>query len=607
MNGLDNWGGAGGRRGTTGWHRLGARAVGRGTARGALGIAALVVLLVGAGCAPNELGLAAGTSPGTVTARRGSIAQTVMATGAVVAANQSRLSFRVAGKIKTIEVQQGDTVAAGRVLATLEADDLAAAVQQAEAQAQAARAAVAVADAAVRMAEAKVGQVTGSARPELVAQAQAQAQAARHKLDEMLNPRQEAVAQAQAQLDVARQKLANLLASPREEAVRQAQADYDAARANLSQLISGPTAQQVMAQKQAVEAAKGALYVAQTGRDADVARGKLTPDQGVAQVALAQAALNKAQADFTTLVTPPTAQQVQNAQAAVQKAKAALDLARAPYTPEDVKQAQDAVAHAEQAVALAQKPYTPEQLKQAQDAVAQADAAVAAARKPFTDADVSAAQAAADQARAQADQARANVATADAAVVAARAQLANASLVAPVAGKVLLINNQVGENVTTTSAPIVLGAGDLVINGSIGEANVGKVRTGQDVDVAFDAYPGRVFKGTVKDVAPLALPTQTIVSYLATVAIGEGAQELRPGLTANLKIYVVRRDDAVLVPNVAIQSYRGKDIVMLFPPGARDPQPQEVETGIQDRENTEVVSGLQDGERLAIIGVRRGP
>ena len=88
----------------------------------------------------------------------------VVASGEVVPAQEAQLSFTVVGRVETVMVAEGDAVAAGEVLATLETTLLEAQVAQAQA--------------AVAAAQAQLPVVRAGPRPGQVAGAEAQLAAA---------------------------------------------------------------------------------------------------------------------------------------------------------------------------------------------------------------------------------------------------------------------------------------------------------------------------------------------------------------------------------------------------------------------------------------------
>lgn len=520
------------------------------------------------------------TVPGTATVKKGNLSQTVGASGVSVAATQSKLSFQVAGKISAVNVAAGDTVTPGQVLARLDRTALQDSVQQAQA--------------ALALAQAKVDQLQQSAKPATIAQAQAAQDAASQKLSQMLaGGRPEQVAQAQAQVDAANQKLQQVTATD-QQLIAQAQANLQAGQAKLQALKNGPRPEQVAVLQQQVAIAKNNLYTAQITRDAlcaGVNFGQSAPTGTPANCAGGQAAVNAAQTgvdqatDQLRLATAaPTSTDLQQAQAAVDQAQAQLAIAQS-NAPKDTQQAQAALTQAQQALALAKQPYTAQEIQQQRDLVAEAQAGAQLAVTPYTDADLAAVQAGVEQA--------------DAALAQARHNLDNADLKAPAGGKVLQVNNAVGEQVTPASIPVVLGIGDILVNASLPQSSVAQVKVGDEAEVTFDSLPGKVYPGKVTDLPPVGTSSQNLVSYVATVKLDKPDGDIRAGMNASITIYTLRRDGVLLVPNLAVQSYQGQTIVQLVKSDGTLQQVP-VETGASDAQNTEIVSGLTQGQTVAL-------
>jgi HlyD family secretion protein len=537
---------------------------------------AAVLLLAGCGTPAN---------PTVASVTRGDLVQTVHAAGTVVTATQAKLGFKVGGRIAAINVAVGDRVTQGQVLAELDASDATAALHQAQAARDAA-------NAAVTTAQTKVDQLVASAKPENIAQANAASNIARQKLQDMLaGGRPEQVAQAQADLDAAQQKLKLLESGARPEQIQQAQAGLAQTQAKLQALRNGPRPEQIAVLQKQIDTAKNALYAIQGARDSSCRSEGPSCTVGQAQVNTAQTALDTAQKQFELAIAPPTDTDMQQAQAAVDQAHAQLNLLRA-NAPEDVQAARDSVDRADQTLAIARSPYTPAQIAQAREAITQADAAAQLAAHPYTDADLAAAQAAVDQARAQAAQS-------NAAMEAANLNLAGTQLAAPAAGQVLQVNNAVGEVVAAGSGFIVVGAGGLVVNVGLPETSFARVKTGQAAEVTLDATAGKTYSGKVADLPLAGTPTQNIVSYVATITLDQVDDGVHPGANAGVTIYTLRKNGVLLVPNLAVQSYQGKPIVMAVDSDGQT-KPAEVEFGLADAVHTEVVSGLKEGQSVLV-------
>ncbi|MBI2202881.1 MAG: efflux RND transporter periplasmic adaptor subunit [Candidatus Rokubacteria bacterium] len=144
------------------------------------------------------------------------------------------------------------------------------------------------------------------------------------------------------------------------------------------------------------------------------------------------------------------------------------------------------------------------------------------------------------------DAARAQVAEARATVELARARLAEARLVAPIAGVVLRKNVERGETVTPgTSIVTLLDPNDLWLRAFVPETDVGRIRVGQPAAVTVDAFPERAFPGAISEIASEAEFTPRNVQtkkervnlvFRVKIALPNRDGVLKPGLPADAVI-----------------------------------------------------------------------
>ena len=154
---------------------------------------------------------------------------------------------------------------------------------------------------------------------------------------------------------------------------------------------------------------------------------------------------------------------------------------------------------------------------------------------------------------------------------------------------------ELGEAVATGQPLFTVGNTDhLLLEVKIDEADVGRVRLGQEVLVDLYAFSDRKVTGKVADLFPDA--DRDTKTFLGKIELGAPPQGLRSGMSAEVNIITDRHDDVVLVPAGAVAS--GKLFV------AEDGRAHEraVRVGLRDPHNVEIVSGLKAGERVVIVG-----
>jgi HlyD family secretion protein len=227
-----------------------------------------------------------------------------------------------------------------------------------------------------------------------------------------------------------------------------------------------------------------------------------------------------------------------------------------------------------------------------------------------------------EQARADFTLQRAEVRQAEALLEEARVNLGYTDIVSPVDGVVVSRNIDVGQTVAASfQTPVLfLIAEDLTkmqVNANVSESDIGAVREGQATTFNVDAYPDRMFSGTVVQVRNAPLNVQNVITYDVVIAADNADLALRPGMTANVEIVTGRRDHALRVPTAALRFRPPADEIdaaVAAPAngGARvwrladgRPSPITVEVGLADESYTEVLSSqLTEGDRVIVATAR---
>jgi HlyD family secretion protein len=364
-----------------------------------------------------------------------------------------------------------------------------------------------------------------------------------------------------------------------------------------------------------------------------------------------EAKVNQAKADLESARAS-----VLNQRAAVVKAGADVATARANVVKADVA-VKDAQIKTNARVRLFQNGgISQEELDTAKATQDSAQAQLEAAQ-----ASLRASQAALDVARAMLAAAEATVLQKQAALAQAQVDLDNSEIRAPVDGVVVARNVDVGQTVAASlQAPtLFLIAQDLTkmqVDTNADEADVGRVALDQEATFTVDSFPGQTFRGRVVQIRQAAQVLQNVVTYDCVVAVGNPELKLMPGMTANVKILVARRENTLLVPNAAFRvrldgaapagssgPQGGSPAGQRGPQGStggrpagspgmspgRDPDPgargaaeggqqrvwvlqdgkpveRMVRSGLSDGQKTEVLEGLKEGEAV-IIAMGTGP
>lgn len=202
-------------------------------------------------------------------------------------------------------------------------------------------------------------------------------------------------------------------------------------------------------------------------------------------------------------------------------------------------------------------------------------------------------------ARSDFDAAKATFDVDQARLASARARLDKMVIRAPFGGVVGLRQVSPGDFVGVGQALVnVVRLDPMQVDFRLPEVQLGRVAPGQAVKLTVDAFPGRVFEGTVSAIDPQIDAGGRSALVRARVANGDGV--LRPGLFARVEVVLARRAQALMVPEQAIWPLGDKRHVFRVEDGVA--RLVEVRTGQRLPGLVEIVSGLSAGDVVVTAG-----
>ncbi len=214
--------------------------------------------------------------------------------------------------------------------------------------------------------------------------------------------------------------------------------------------------------------------------------------------------------------------------------------------------------------------------------------------------DVELAQANFLQAKAELDAAKAEVSAAKASLENNLTNLRYSKITSPVNGVVISRAVDVGQTVaasfnTPTLFEVAQDLTKMQIETSVSEADIGKIKVGQEADYTLDGYQDRVFKGKVSQVRLASTTTNNVVTYSVIVAIDNEEGLVIPGMSANVSIIVGSVKDVLCVDNKAFKfspvdntkKYETQGIWIL---DNKEPKRVEVELGLSDDNKTQIIT-----------------
>jgi HlyD family secretion protein len=142
----------------------------------------------------------------------------------------------------------------------------------------------------------------------------------------------------------------------------------------------------------------------------------------------------------------------------------------------------------------------------------------------------------------------------------AKLDLSRTTIVAPEDGIVLDRRVEKGRTVNSSQSSLALytlvnDLTKLQVSADVSEADIGNAKEGQVVEFTVDAFPNRVFVGSVRQVRTAPKTANSVVSYSCIIDVPNDDLSLRVGMTANLAIIIATRPVTTLVvPNAALRT-----------------------------------------------------
>ena len=175
---------------------------------------------------------------------------------------------------------------------------------------------------------------------------------------------------------------------------------------------------------------------------------------------------------------------------------------------------------------------------------------------------------------------------------------ANTNIRATVSGTILEIPVKLGDQVIAannfnegTSVAIIADLNEMIFEGQVDEAEVGRLELGQSLKVNMAAIPGREFDAILKFVAPKGTEQGGAVQFKieADLTLDEDTF-VRAGYSANGSLVVENKQEIMVIAEALLQFDRRTQLPYV-----------EVEISDQNFERRDVTTGLSDGIKVEIL------
>ena len=216
------------------------------------------------------------------------------------------------------------------------------------------------------------------------------------------------------------------------------------------------------------------------------------------------------------------------------------------------------------------------------------------------------------------EKARQSVASSQESVRKAETNLGYATITSPIDGVVLSKSVEEGQTVAASfnTPELFTIAQDLTnmrVIADIDEADIGGVKEGQRVSFTVDAFPDDKFEGAVTQVRQQATTSSNVVTYEVVISAPNNDLKLKPGLTANVTIFTMEKDNILALPSKALRFTPNEALLKGDQQIADVEAPAKVwtlegntfkahrvETGVSNGMMTEIVSGVKEGTEILV-------
>lgn len=510
---------------------------------------------------------------------RGAVTQTVSVTGNVQPAQKVDLAFEKSGKIIKAPVRVGDKVKAGQTLAAIENSDVAAQLLQAKAGVQAQQANLDALKKGTRPEELQIAETSVANYQNALVDAQTNLAAAKNSADTNLRSVYNgALTAASKSITVGTNSLLVLTDIQFAHYL-----GYDADSTKLA-TAKGSAVLSLLGASGYDRASKDAINVLSGGAKSSVLNAQSNSSNAAIDTALADtiAALQKIKDALDTVVisTSLTSTELTNLNTEKSNINTELIAIAAKQQAIDVQKAtnKSSIDTAESAVTTAQ------------NNLDNAKANLALKRAGSTPEQIAAQEA-------QLRQAQANLQN-------IQAQYEKTMIQAPITGVITLQNAKIGEMATANKTIIsIISDAKFEIEANVPEADIAKVKVGNNADVTLDAYGNDVhFQASVISIDPAETIIEGVATYKTKFQFANEDERIKSGMTANIDILTDKRENVLTIPQRAVITKNDEKFVLLDT-GKSEPENVKIETGLKGSDGMiEVLSGLKEGDKIVSFG-----
>ena len=175
--------------------------------------------------------------------------------------------------------------------------------------------------------------------------------------------------------------------------------------------------------------------------------------------------------------------------------------------------------------------------------------------------------------------------------------LSSPIVVSPYSGVISNLNIVEGVNISVEKRIATVSTkGNPVVELSLSEVDVNKVKVGQKATVNFDSLSDKSFTGVVVTVDKVGQVTSNVTNYTAYIKLDSSSDELLSNMAGTANIILDSVTDVLIIPSAAIQTNNDINYAKILKDGKQELV--EITLGLSTDNGVEVKSGLKMGETV---------
>jgi len=186
-------------------------------------------------------------------------------------------------------------------------------------------------------------------------------------------------------------------------------------------------------------------------------------------------------------------------------------------------------------------------------------------------------------------------------VLASLAKLSKNTLISPIAGTITRQETRIGEIVSGGEIIIsVISEDDLEIETNIVEADIAYLKIGNKAVMSLDAYgEDTFFSAEIIKIDPAATLIEGVANYKATLKLNEINEKIKAGMTADLDIITLELENVLAIPYRAVIFRNGSGKVVRVLNEKNEIEERQVEIGITGKGSMiEIKEGINEGDKV---------